>query len=236
MICPSFKMRMVSGFILGPLTLLAIIYGGIAFQLFVGIAFGISVKEWIGMTRRSKHFLRDSILGIAYMVLCYSAFLKLRLDFDQGLFLTFCLMIGVWASDIGAYFSGKFIGGPKLAVKISPNKTWAGLGGGIIASALMLAGLNSAAPVLGSLGNLGNLGNLTGLDILPFASLKEALLIGAMFTVIGQIGDLLISGYKRKVDVKDTGCLIPGHGGLLDRIDSLMLVTLFFLIVLSELS
>ena len=227
MICSSFKMRMISGFTLGPLTLLAIFYGGLGFQIFTGIAFGLAVKEWIGMTKLSKHVIRDSVLGVFYLALCFAAFLKLRLEFDQGLFLTIVLMTGVWASDIGAYFAGKFIGGPKLAESISPNKTWAGFFGGALASGLFIAALNMYATTLG---------NLVGLELVSFASLQVSLAIGAMFTVVGQIGDLLVSSYKRKVNVKDTGCLIPGHGGLLDRIDSLLLVTPFFLIVLVEIS
>jgi phosphatidate cytidylyltransferase len=73
------------------------------------------------------------------------------------------------------------------------------------------------------------------LEFLPFAALSTAFFIGALFTVFGQIGDLAVSWYKRKVGVKDTGTLIPGHGGILDRIDSLLLVTPFFLIVLQVL-
>lgn len=227
MISTSFILRAVSSVILAPLTLAAIIYGGFAFQMFVALAFGLSVREWVNMARKSDHTIRDAVLGVVYLGLCFTAFMKLRIDLDQGLFLTFCLMLGVWASDIGAYFSGKFIGGPKLAVKISPNKTWAGFVGGMVSSALTLAGLNMGASALSE---------FTGMELLPFApSMEMALIIGALFTVIGQIGDLMISSYKRHVGVKDTGNLIPGHGGLLDRIDSLLLVTPFFLLVLTEL-
>ncbi len=223
----SFRTRMISGFTLGPLTLLAIFYGGLAFQALVAITFGLSVKEWIGMARKSDHVIRDAILGVAYLVVCFTAFLKLRIDLDQGLFLTICLMVGVWSSDIGAYFSGKFIGGAKLAPKISPNKTWAGFVGGMLGSALALSAMNYFAP---------QFGHMTGLNIVPFAPFMMAFVIGALFTVLGQIGDLIVSYYKRKIGVKDTGNVIPGHGGILDRIDSLLLVTPFFLIVLFELA
>jgi phosphatidate cytidylyltransferase len=222
----SFILRLLSGLVLAPLTLAAIFYGGVAFQAFIAIAFGISFKEWVRMARKGGHTLRDGIIGVLYIGFCFTAILKLRLDFDQGLFLTMSLLLGVWASDIGAYFSGKFIGGPKLAVKISPNKTWAGFIGGLLGSAFALMALNHYALDLGA---------LTGLELLPFAPLKQAFVIGAFFTIFGQIGDLMISRYKRKVGVKDTGNLIPGHGGILDRIDSLLLVTPFFLIVLQAL-
>lgn len=225
MVNSGFVLRMMSALVLGPLTLLAIYAGDLYFQIFVAIAFGISIKEWVGMAKKGQHFIRDGVLGAVYITLCFIAFMKLRMDLDQGLFLTICLLLGVWASDIGAYFSGKLIGGPKLAEKISPNKTWAGFVGGTAASAVMLGALNYYASAIGS---------AVGLEFLSFAPIMMAFIIGALFTVVGQAGDLLISWYKRKVDVKDTGTLIPGHGGILDRIDSLLLVGLFFLIVLSE--
>ena len=223
----GFKARLISGLILGPLTLAAIIYGGLPFQIFVALAFGISVKEWMGMVKKGQHVIRDAVLGVVYLLICFAAFLKLRIDFDQGSFLTITLLLGVWASDIGAYFSGKLIGGSKLAPKISPNKTWAGFIGGTLASALALLAMDYFAP---------SLGQMSGQTFLPFATLPMAFVIGACFTIFGQIGDLLISSYKRRVGVKDTGTLIPGHGGILDRIDSLLLVSVFFLLALSELT
>lgn len=222
----DFTARIVSALVLGPLTIVAIFYGGLAFQAFVAIAFGLAFKEWLCMAKKGGHVFRDGVIGIVYIAFCFAAFLKLRLDLDQGLFLTIVLLVGVWASDITAYFSGKFIGGPKLAVKISPNKTWAGFIGGTLGSACALMAMNYYAP---------DFSRVSGLEFLPFAPLKTAFIIGVFFTVFGQIGDLAISWYKRKVGVKDTGALIPGHGGILDRIDSLLLVTPFFLIVIQVL-
>ena len=227
MISPSFKKRVISGLILGPVTLATIIYGGLPFKLFVAIAYGLAVREWMNMALLGKHVLRDGVLGFAYLTLCFLSFWKLRIDLDQGLFLTFCLLVTVWSSDVAAYFSGKFIGGPKLAPAISPNKTWAGLIGGCLGSAIALTALNFYATPLG---------NIAGLAWVSFTTWQVAMLIGLFFTVFGQIGDLLVSSYKRKVGVKDTGAIIPGHGGILDRIDSLLLVTLFFLVVVMEIS
>ena len=227
MISRTFNRRVLSVIVLLPVTLLALYFGGIVFKIFVGIAFGIAIKEWLRMAVKTKRPLISSVLGVLYFILSFVAFIKLRTDFDQGLFFTITLMFGVWASDIAAYFTGKAIGGPKLAPKISPNKTWAGFIGGTIGSALMLLALDYFVPMFSG---------KMGLEVLPFAPLKFAFVIGALFTVFGQIGDLGMSFIKRKVGVKDTGTLIPGHGGLLDRIDSLLLVTPFFVIVLTILA
>lgn len=227
MISRSFNRRVLSVVVLLPITLIAVYMGGIAFKIFVGIAFGIAVKEWVRMAVKLPRPLICTTMGVVYFILSFVAFIKLRTDFDQGLFFMLTLMFGVWASDIAAYFTGKAIGGPKLAPKISPNKTWAGFIGGIMGSALMLLALDYFIPMYSG---------KMGLEVLPFAPLEVAFVIGALFTVFGQIGDLGMSFVKRKVGVKDTGTLIPGHGGLLDRIDSLLLVTPFFLIVLIELA
>ena len=120
------------------------------------------------------------------------------------------VLLTVWASDTGAYVFGTAYGGPKLAPKISPNKTWAGLGG-----AMLGAGL--ATMVLGLF--------LYAHDLGPFEYSRD-FFIGAGLGLIAQIGDLLISIFKRRANVKDTGALIPGHGGILDRIDALMFVAL----------
>lgn len=223
MISRSLNRRVLSVVFLLPVTLFAVLQGGLIFKIFVGIAFGIAVKEWIRMALKNNRPLVDSILGILYFIIGFTAFIYLRTDFYQGLFMTITLMFGVWASDIAAYFTGKSIGGPKIAPKISPNKTWAGFIGGTIGSALMLLALDYYVPL-----HSGRL----GLEIFPFAPLGVAFLIGALFTVFGQIGDLGMSAYKRTAGVKDTGTLIPGHGGMLDRIDSLLLVTPFFVLVL----
>lgn len=227
MITPALKRRLLSIIILLPVTIFAIIEGELIFKIFVAIAFGIAVKEWIRMTRKTDQFWRDAILGCVYMTICFMTFIFLRTEFDQGIFFTVTLLFGVWASDSAAYFSGKLIGGPKLAPKISPNKTWAGFIGGTIGSGVILVLFDYFVPYFS---------NMAGLEVLPFAPLGMAFVIGALFTVFGQIGDLGMSLYKRKAGVKDTGTLIPGHGGLLDRIDSLMLVTPFFYLVLHYLA
>jgi phosphatidate cytidylyltransferase len=126
--------------------------------------------------------------------------------------LVFWLMLVTWATDIFAYFAGRSIGGPKLAPRISPNKTWAGLIGGM-----------AGAAVVGALAAW-----LFGIS----AELPDFLWLGAPMGLLAQLGDLYESRVKRRLGVKDSGTLLPGHGGVLDRLDGLLPVILATLLVL----
>jgi phosphatidate cytidylyltransferase len=137
-------------------------------------------------------------LGAAYIGTAAIAILFLRGQ-PNGFVLTLWTLVIVWATDIGAYFAGRRIGGAKLAPAISPNKTWAGLLGGV-----------AAAAVIG--------GAIAWFGHLP----TPALWLAAPLAVAAQLGDLLESWMKRKADVKDSGKILPGHGGLLDRIDGML--------------
>ncbi len=139
--------------------------------------------------------------GVAYIALPFIAVIWLRAAPQTGLAIILWLLAVIWATDIGAYFAGRGIGGPKLAPRISPKKTWAGLAGGMIAAGLVGA---ATAALLGW----------------PNAPALVALSVG--IAVVSQGGDLAESAIKRKFKVKDSGRLIPGHGGLLDRLDGLM--------------
>lgn len=125
--------------------------------------------------------------------------------------LVFWAMVVTWSTDIGAYAAGRSIGGPKLAPRISPNKTWAGLIGGIVAAALF--GWLVARAEIFSLGS-------------PF------LWLGGLMAVLAQAGDLYESWEKRRAGVKDSGTLLPGHGGVLDRVDGLLPVAIVTLAIL----
>jgi len=138
--------------------------------------------------------------GVLYVGLPVIALLWLRGTGPTGAVVVLWLMAVVWATDIGAYAAGRLLGGPKLAPAWSPNKTWAGALGGIAAAA-------GAAAVIGALG---------------YAALLPSVLTAAGLSVVAQAGDLAESVVKRRFGVKDMGTLIPGHGGLFDRLDSML--------------
>lgn len=146
-----------------------------------------------------------ALLGACYVVLPCIALVWLRADPVQGRVGVIWLVLSVWATDIGAYAAGRTIGGPKLAPRISPNKTWAGLLGGM-----------AAAGVVGAL--TARWAGLAGGLELACASM--------ILAVVAQAGDFAESAWKRRFAVKDSGHLIPGHGGLLDRVDGLLFAAL----------
>jgi phosphatidate cytidylyltransferase len=148
--------------------------------------------------------------GALYIGLPYVALVWLRDDASAGLATLFWLLAVVWATDTGAMFAGKTIGGPKLAPAISPNKTWAGLAGGMLAAAAVGVAFALA------------------LDAPP----DVAALISAGLAVVAQAGDLGESLVKRHFSVKDSGTLIPGHGGVFDRVDGLLAVAPVWALVL----
>ncbi len=140
-------------------------------------------------------------LGAFYVGLPILALVLIREQPVQGLLLTFWAMALVWACDSAAYFAGRAIGGPKLAPSISPNKTWAGFLGGVGGATLFAFAL-------------------VWLFHLPVALAWATPVLG----VLSQLGDLFESHLKRCAGVKDSGNLLPGHGGVLDRLDGLVTV------------
>ncbi len=142
----------------------------------------------------------NGIVGGIYVTLAITSMAWLRLQDTDGR-LVIWLFFAVWAMDVGGYFAGKGIGGPKLAPTISPKKTWAGLIGGVL-----LSGLVSWVFAL-----LLNIGSPLSLPV-----------AGAALAIVAQLGDLYESAVKRALNTKDSGALIPGHGGILDRVDGLV--------------
>ena len=161
------------------------------------LAFALAGRSWTGRS------FGPPLVAYPYLVLALVALIWLRSDPEWGLAAIFWLLTMVWAIDVFAYFAGRFIGGPKLAPRISPKKTWAGLLGGMAGAAMV--------------------GIATSLWIGIGSPLLLAL-IGVGMTVIEQAGDFFESALKRRAGVKDSGNLIPGHGGILDRVDGLVAV------------
>ena len=143
-------------------------------------------------------------IGFCYIVFPLIILLLWRAEENAGRNIIFLLFLIAWAADTGAYAFGRLIGGPKLAPVLSPNKTWAGFIGGVFCAALVGSGFALFIKE-------------SGLMILTIS----AVILG----IISQCGDLLESRIKRLFQVKDAGSLIPGHGGLLDRVDSLLAMT-----------
>lgn len=141
--------------------------------------------------------------GVVYVSVPPIALVLLREDPVYGISAIVLVMLMVWAADTLAYFAGRIIGGPKLAPAISPKKTWAGLIGAMAGSAL------AALAVVKALGLPS-----------PFV----LVLIAALLAIVEQAGDLFKSAMKRHYGVKDSGSLIPGHGGVIDRVDGLVAV------------
>jgi phosphatidate cytidylyltransferase len=146
---------------------------------------------------------RWAALGTLWVALPCIAFLWLASEKAGGRATLFWVLAAVWATDIGAYAFGYIFGGPRLAPRWSPRKTWAGLAGGMLCAALTGA---ATARILG------------------ISSALWLTLLSAGLAVVGQFGDLAESMAKRRFGVKDSGGLIPGHGGLLDRLDGLLAV------------
>ena len=215
------KKRVISGLVLAPLWVAVIMTGGWLFIALVVAAGLLSLYEFAKLVDGTKHQYLHMAFGTIYLSLCFGSYLFMRFAFDQGAWLALAAMLAVWASDTGAYFTGKTIGGPKMTPHLSPNKTWAGLGGAMFFCGLTLVIMQFAGDFLSA-----HINTSLGLDA---SALPHLFLAGLILGVVGQGGDLLISFYKRRANIKDTGCLIPGHGGLLDRIDSVLLVSPVFL-------
>jgi phosphatidate cytidylyltransferase len=192
--------RIVSALILGPLVLAALWFGFPWIDILAAIAAPIMVSECVTLTRR--HPVRRGF-AIVYVLAALIALLWLRHQPGSGRETVLWIVAIVWATDIGAYFLGTIAGGVKLAPRISPGKTWSGLIGGMCWAAVASAGIGWGF-------EQGATFALAG--------------IGAVLAVVAQMGDLLESAAKRSVGVKDSGSLIPGHGGVLDRVDGLIAV------------
>ncbi len=158
----------------------------------IALAFGLAVVALLSPEGR-----RWTAAGFLYAAAAEVASVLVRLDHTYGFIALILILLVVWVTDIGGYFAGRGIGGPKLWPRVSPKKTWAGAIGGFAASLVVSGGF--AAFGLGKTG--------------------PVLLLGAILSIASQLGDLFESAVKRRFGVKDSSHIIPGHGGLLDRLD-----------------
>jgi len=203
--------RIVSSVILIPLSIFIIIKGSILFLIFLILCFFVCVYEWYKMVNQISILL----IGFLYLILSFISVYMIREDLNLNyFFLLFILCICV-ATDIGGYIFGKIFKGPKLT-KISPNKTYSGVLGSYIFAMI------SALVIL----------NIKFLH-LPFDLTLNLVILIFSISTVSQLGDLVVSYFKRFFNVKDTGNIIPGHGGLLDRLDGMLFAFPFSYLAIS---
>jgi len=198
----EFEKRLLSSIILVPISIFFIIKGSIFFIFFLSILFFATSYEWVKMSKKN---ILLKFLGIVFLFLSFYSAFEIRGDenlIDFLFIITVCIF-----TDIGGYIFGKVFKGPKLT-RISPKKTYAGVFGGFLLS--MVAGLV--------------FNHYLYFDQKIFY--EDSILFGLIlfFSLTSQLGDLIISYFKRKAKIKDTGKILPGHGGLLDRIDGMIFV------------
>ena len=184
--------RILSSIILLPLVLYLIISGSFYLIFFIIICFLIASYEWLKMTKKKNY----KILGFIFLIFSFYTFYETTKN-DLWVF----VLLTCISTDIGGYFFGKIFKGPKLT-KISPNKTYAGMIGGYFLSLICLAIIT----------------NYIDYQHIPI----QFFLLTLLISTVSQIGDIIISYFKRLSKIKDTGKIIPGHGGLLDRIDGMI--------------
>lgn len=244
---PVFLRRLVSALVLAPLALVLVWFGGYPFAIFVAAFAAAMAWEWVRMSdreapprafalatgtavgavllaaqgeagwcafwivagalgswldRRRRGNPHEAAIGVVYVAVAASILVWLRADSLTGLVFLFAV---VWAADTFAYLAGTWLRGPKLLPAASPNKTWTGLIAG-----LAFGSAAGAAVAMWS-----------GMDLV------HALMVALPLALSAVAGDLVMSLAKRRFGVKDAGSLIPGHGGVLDRVDALMLAAVF---------
>jgi phosphatidate cytidylyltransferase len=183
--------------------------GGALFALFWGVAAVIVFAEWAAMAWQKPGFVLWTVLGFCYALVLFVAATVLRSDVPFGFLAIVFLYAVVWITDTTAYVVGRLVGGPKLCPAISPKKTWSGAVGGTL-----------GAIIGGSI-----VAFMSGLAATPLA------LLAAILSIAAQAGDLVESAVKRRFGVKDSSHIIPGHGGLMDRLDSFVAACLLAAVI-----
>ena len=208
----EFIKRLISSIILIPTVLFFIVKGSYLFNSFLCLCFIIIAYEWHMMTKKKYY----SFFGFIFLIFSFYSIYKLRNDFTGAYYYILLITSICVFTDIGGYFFGKLLKGPKLT-KLSPNKTYAGMIGGYVLSLILITLIFN---------------NYFQLE-LHIKSNFNLFIFTLIISTISQVGDILISYFKRLSKIKDTGKIIPGHGGLLDRVDGMIFAFPFSYIILS---
>jgi len=201
----SFQSRLPVYLIGLPLSIWIVLIGGWTFKLLVVFFMTMAFIEFLSLRSKDSNFIFWVFLGICYVCIGLSSLLVLRsIDNELNSYFTLMLFCGVTLNDTFAYIFGSLIGGKKIAPSISPNKTYAGLLGGLIGSIAFILLFHRFVFAL---------------------SIVDQCIFIFIFSIIGFLGDLLESFLKRQANVKDSSRLLMGHGGALDRVDSLILTS-----------
>ena len=192
--------RILSSIILLPSVLFFIIKGSFLFNFFIFICFLITTYEWLKLSK--NNLLK--VFGTIFIAISFYTIFNIRNEFDRDYFHLLLVVIICVSTDIGGYVFGNIFKGTKLT-KISPKKTYSGVIGSFLLSLIFT--------------NLF-LDFLSNVETFEFT--KEMFLFILLVSLVSQIGDIIISYFKRKSKIKDTGTIIPGHGGILDRIDGMI--------------
>tara|TARA_B100001559_G_scaffold212405_1_gene178059 strand:+ start:1610 stop:2290 length:681 start_codon:yes stop_codon:yes gene_type:complete len=217
MIAKELQKRILSSIILIPIAIFFILQEAWFFLFFLSICFLVTSYEWIKMNK----IVSFKVIGVSYLFFAFIFTYLLRETFSLGLFVLI-LIICIF-TDLGGYIFGKFLKGPKL-IKISPQKTYSGAFGGFILSLV-------AALVYSKYTEIGFATHLNFSIWNEEAVSKIYYLFVMIISFTSQVGDLIISYFKRLAKIKDTGNLLPGHGGLLDRIDGMIFAFPFSYII-----
>ena len=204
----EFFLRTLSTIILFPLMLFATIEGAIFFFILLFFCFVFSVYEWNNMV--ISNYIK--FFGFIFLIFSFYTILKIRINYDNNFWPFLIIIFTCIATDIGGYIFGKIFKGPKL-IKISPNKTYSGMIGSFLMSFLLCYILIST-------------------KLINKEYIVNSIIFIFFVSTISQLGDILISFFKRESNIKDTGNLIPGHGGILDRIDGMIFAFPFSYIIL----
>ena len=201
--------RILSSLILIPIALFFIINGSFLFNFFIIICFLITCYEWHKMTQKKSYYL----LGLIFLILSFYSAYEIRTSMTESYEYFIIILLVCISTDIGGYIFGNIFKGPKLT-KISPKKTYSGVIGGYLLSIIIL-----------------NLFLNSSYYLYPQEMTSDIFIFILLISTVSQLGDIIISYFKRLSKIKDTGKIIPGHGGLLDRVDGMIFAYPFAYII-----